>query len=58
MNYKNEKHRELFGEAVRRKDKKDYELKVVRQLIDCIKVMSADMIKICFKDGTVTEVLI
>ena len=23
MNYKNEKHRELFGEAVRRKDKKD-----------------------------------
>ena len=26
MNYKNEKHRELFGEAVRRKDKKDYEL--------------------------------
>lgn len=26
MNYKNEKHRELFGVAVRRKDKKDYEL--------------------------------
>lgn len=26
MNYKNEKHRELFGEAVRRKDKKDYGL--------------------------------
>ena len=26
MNYKNEKHRDLFGEAVRRKDKKDYEL--------------------------------
>lgn len=24
MNYKNEKHRELFGEAVIRKDKKDY----------------------------------
>ena len=23
MNYKNEKHRELFGEAVRRKDKKE-----------------------------------
>ena len=23
MNYKNEKHRELFGEAVKRKDKKD-----------------------------------
>ena len=26
MNYKNEKHRDLFGEAVKRKDKKDYEL--------------------------------
>ena len=26
MNYKNEKHRELFGEVVKRKDKKDYEL--------------------------------
>ena len=26
MNYKNEKHRELFGEAVRRKDKKDHGL--------------------------------
>ena len=26
MNYKNEKHRELFGESVKRKDKKDYEL--------------------------------
>lgn len=36
----------------------EYDDKVVRQLIDCIKVMSADMIKICFKDGTVTEVLI
>lgn len=35
----------------------EYDDKVVRQLIDCIKVMSADMIKICFKDGTVTEVL-
>ncbi len=35
----------------------EYDEKVVRQLIDCIKVMSADMIKICFKDGTVTEVL-
>ena len=34
-----------------------YDDKVVRQLIDCIKVMSADTIKICFKDGTVTEVL-
>lgn len=33
----------------------EYDDKVVRQLIDCIKVMSADMIKICFKDGTVTE---
>ena len=29
MNYKNEKHRELFGEAVRRKDKKDYELNTI-----------------------------
>ena len=36
----------------------EYDDKVVRQLIECIKVMSADMIKICFKDGTVTEVLI
>ena len=36
----------------------EYDDKVVRQLIDCIKVMSADMIKICFKDGTVTEVFI
>ena len=36
----------------------EYDDKVVRQLIDCIKVMSADMIKICFKDGTVTEALI
>ena len=36
----------------------EYDDKVVRQLIDCIKVMSADMIKICFKDGTATEVLI
>ena len=36
----------------------EYDDKVVRQLIDCIKVMSADTIKICFKDGTVTEVLI
>ncbi len=36
----------------------EYDDKVVRQLIDCIKVMSADMIKICFKDGTVTDVLI
>ena len=35
----------------------EYDDKVVRQLIDCIKVMSTDMIKICFKDGTVTEVL-
>lgn len=35
----------------------EYDDKVVRQLIDGIKVMSADMIKICFKDGTVTEVL-
>lgn len=35
----------------------EYDDKVVRQLIECIKVMSADMIKICFKDGTVTEVL-
>lgn len=33
----------------------EYDDKVVRQLIDCIKVMSADMIKICFKDGMVTE---
>lgn len=36
----------------------EYDDKVVRQLIDCIKVMSDNMIKICFKDGTVTEVLI
>ena len=36
----------------------EYDDKVVRQLIDCITVMSADTIKICFKDGTVTEVLI
>ena len=36
----------------------EYDDKAVRQLIDCIKVMSADTIKICFKDGTVTEVLI
>lgn len=35
----------------------EYDDKVVRQLIDCIKVMSVDTIKICFKDGTVTEVL-
>lgn len=35
----------------------EYDDKVVRQLIDCIKVMSTDTIKICFKDGTVTEVL-
>lgn len=35
----------------------EYDDKVVRQLIECIKVMSADTIKICFKDGTVTEVL-
>ena len=35
----------------------EYDDKVVRQLIDCIKVISADTIKICFKDGTVTEVL-
>ena len=35
----------------------EYDDKVVRQLIDCIKVMSADTIKICFKDGTVREVL-
>ena len=35
----------------------EYDDKVVRQLRDCIKVMSADTIKICFKDGTVTEVL-
>ena len=35
----------------------EYDDKVVRQLIDFIKVMSADTIKICFKDGTVTEVL-
>ena len=33
----------------------EYDDKVVRQLIDCIKVMSAGTIKICFKDGTVTE---
>ena len=33
----------------------EYDDKVVRQLIDCIKVMSADTIKICFRDGTVTE---
>ena len=33
----------------------EYDDKVVRQLIDCIKVMSADTIKICFNDGTVTE---
>ena len=33
----------------------EYDDKVVRQLIDCIKVMSADTIKICFKDGMVTE---
>ena len=33
----------------------EYDDKVVRQLIDYIKVMSADTIKICFKDGTVTE---
>ena len=36
----------------------EYDDKVVRQLIGCIKIMSADTIKICFKDGTVTEVLI
>ena len=36
----------------------EYDDKVVRQLIDCIKVMSADMIKICFKDGTVTETML
>ena len=33
----------------------EYDDKVVRQLIDCIKVMSADTIKIYFKDGMVTE---
>lgn len=36
----------------------EYDDKVVRQLIDCIKVVSADMIKICFKDGTVTETML
>ena len=36
----------------------EYDDKVVRQLIDCIKVMSADMIKICFKDGMVTETML
>lgn len=36
----------------------EYDDKVVRQLIDGIKVMSADMIKICFKDGTVTETML
>lgn len=36
----------------------EYDDKVVRQLIDCIKVMSADTIKICFKDGTVTETML
>ena len=35
----------------------EYDDKVVRQLIDCIKIMSANTIKICFKDGMVTEVL-
>lgn len=36
----------------------EYDDKVVRQLIDCIKVMSADTIKICFKDGMVTETML
>lgn len=36
----------------------EYDDKVVRQLIDCIKVMSADTIKICFRDGTVTETML
>lgn len=36
----------------------EYDDKVVRQLIDCIKVMSTDTIKICFKDGTVTETML
>lgn len=36
----------------------EYDDKVVRQLIDCIKVMPADTIKICFKDGTVTETML
>lgn len=35
----------------------EYDDKIVRQLIECIKVMSADKIKIYFKDGTVTEML-
>ena len=36
----------------------EYDDKVVRQLIDCIKVMSANTIKICFKDGTITETML
>ena len=36
----------------------EYDDKVVRQRIDCIKVMSTDTIKICFKDGTVTETML
>lgn len=35
----------------------EYDDKIVRQLIECIKVISADNIKIYFKDGTVTEML-
>ncbi len=36
----------------------EYDDKIVRQLIECIKVISADNIKIYFKDGTVTQALI
>lgn len=33
MEFKNEKHRELFGEAIRRKDKKDYALMAALYLL-------------------------
>ena len=36
----------------------EYDDKIARQLIECMEVISADMIKIYFKDGTVKEVLI
>ena len=42
MDFKNEKHRELFGEVVRRKDKKDYALteEMHQQLKECADLMA------------------
>lgn len=64
MRYKNEKHKNAFEEAVRKKDKKDYAImaalylltadyddSITRKLVDCIKVVSKNELLVIFKGG-------